>query len=519
MPRRDGKEKGIIRTGIMEKNRKRTLYAVFFLLFTALSFLYIQPRQKPAAQDPGTGPVQVPSSALTRKTSQEDGLVTTWFEDEAGNLTFAADLRYARKTALKTENGILESYYDTEGNPARNTSGYYAVLREYNERGEARRLTFLGADGKPVITHEGYAVIERTFDEAGRTAEEFYFDENGEPVCTPSAGYGKRNEYDESGRISRMTFLDLSGEPMMTAAGYASVVRVYDSAEGPAAYEYYYDAQGEPAALSLGEYGIHLEYNAEGNASAVTYLGRDGRPAATTAGYTTVRRTFYPNNYIETERYYDADGKPVALAEGQYGERREAPGKTVYLDAEGNEQFSLKQALYEYPRVVILLAAALVIIPAAAGRRLNVFLLVLYTAFILYMTLMYREKGEPVIHTGLFRTYRQFISDAGTRAGILQNIWLFIPLGAIVYQLYPKKKGVLFIILFSVMIEAAQYLTGTGTCEPDDVISNGLGGLAGFAAGGLLKKLFRDRISRGGKDPGCTPCPSRRPGRDHSGLQ
>ena len=62
---------------------------------------------------------------------------------------------------------------------------------------------------------------------------------------------------------------------------------------------------------------------------------------------------------------------------------------------------------------------------------------------------------------------------------ILNNIGLFTPFGAIVYRLYPRWRVALVSVVISVTVEAVQYLLSVGLCELDDVISNGLDGIAG----------------------------------------
>ena len=94
---------------------------------------------------------------------------------------------------------------------------------------------------------------------------------------------------------------------------------------------------------------------------------------------------------------------------------------------------------------------------------------------------MYREGGDAKSNFDLFWSYREIFSDSGARADILKNIWLFIPLGAILYRLYPQKTILFVPLLLSIMIELVQLTTGTGLCELDDMFSNGLGGCIGFA--------------------------------------
>ena len=60
------------------------------------------------------------------------------------------------------------------------------------------------------------------------------------------------------------------------------------------------------------------------------------------------------------------------------------------------------------------------------------------------------------------------------------NILLFIPIGFLL-PLVVKKMPLLWGIGFSLLIEIIQFITRRGTCETDDVISNTIGLLIGYA--------------------------------------
>ena len=103
---------------------------------------------------------------------------------------------------------------------------------------------------------------------------------------------------------------------------------------------------------------------------------------------------------------------------------------------------------------------------------------------------MFRESEGATLRLEPFWSYRKILTDSDIRADILKNIWLFIPLGAILYQIYPKAKVLLIPVVLSIMIEVIQYFAGLGFCELDDVISNGLGGAIGYGMGCQAKKIL-----------------------------
>ena len=55
---------------------------------------------------------------------------------------------------------------------------------------------------------------------------------------------------------------------------------------------------------------------------------------------------------------------------------------------------------------------------------------------------------------------------------MINNIWLFIPLGTGLYRGFQKKWALLIPFIMSVAIETTQYITGLGIAELDDVFGN-----------------------------------------------
>lgn len=447
------------------------------------------------------------SSMLKQVTEQEGNTVRTDYVNEDGEITVAADLGYATLLITKNKNTQLEQYYDDQGRPTARYLMDFGVFREYDENGNNIRITHLNAWGRPAAFSGGYAIEEREYNQSGQIITTRYLDADGMPKQTKSYGYGKINEYNDQGYISKITYTDASGQPMMTGQGYAIVCRNYYESDGPesgrAGAEFYFDAAGNPVSLALGQYGVHFEYDKLGRATVRTYLDAEGNPTVTKEGYTTVTRTFRADNSIETEKYYDLEGKPFAFSEGQYGIKKEA-GQTFYLDENGNEQFNLKRLLYNQSRLVIVFAMAAIAASVCAGKKLNILFLIIYLAAICYMTLLFRENEKTGINLRLFWSYRRILRNSRVRADILKNIWLFIPLGAILYKLCPRCVILLVPVMLSAAIEGVQYITGTGLCELDDIISNSLGGIIGYETGRLLTALKHILLKKKGKNAGTT---------------
>ncbi len=475
--------------------KRNWLIITFLVLLLIASCLFISPALK-TARSP------YHSSQLEMVSTSDGDTKRTDYVNSDGRITIAADKGFA--TIVETEiseNRKLEQYFDDKGKPISRYNGYFAMLLDYDDKGNNTRITYLNIDNKPMIMANGYAIEEREYNETKRLISVKYYGTEGEPILTPLYGHGEINEYNKNGKISEITYIDITGVPVITKKGYAIVRRNYYVSEGPedgkVESEFYFDGEGNPVSLSLGEYGIHKEYDDLGRNSVVTYLDADGTPMVTNKGYTSVIRTFQANNSVATEQYQDIDGKPFPLAEGQYGFKN-TDNWVVYLDENGNEQFNLKNLLYNYSSIIIVAAIILVLLATVFNRNCNLAFAILYFIAILYLTVMFRENNGAILKLEPFWSYRKLFTDSEARADILKNIWLFIPLGAILYRRYPNGKILLIPLGLSILIEAIQYISGIGFCELDDVISNAMGGLIGYEMEKLIvdikDKLFRKQL-------------------------
>lgn len=466
--------------------KRRIIQILIFSCFTFFSAIFISPSN-------ATVRLQPRASSLQIVKTKEKNTIKTDYTDQNGVITYAADIGYATRTVTKTDDGETENYYDELGQPVPNTSGYYGLYRRYDEDGSTVITTYLSSDQKPMNSLSGYATKKQIYDETRKVIVENYYDTAGNSVCTPLYGYGKINEYVQNGNNIRTTYVNETGKPMITGMGYASVNQLLYSTDdyqnGKTEYEYYYDTEGEPVALSLGQYGVHKEYDPNGQNAVITYLDYAGNPIMTSEGYTTIKRTYFPNNYVLTERYFDIDGKPYALSEGQYGIERDEQLKVWYLNENGERQFNLKKLLYNRSYSVILLAGTVIFLSIVLGKRMNILFLFAYVGCIVYVTLLFREDGTNRLNLQLLWSYRQVFKDDKVLADILRNIWMFIPLGTILHMIYPRKTVLFIPVILSILIETIQFITGTGLCELDDVISNSTGSMIGYGIGVCLRSV------------------------------
>ena len=439
---------------------------------------------------------QIRSSSLNVEKTTEGDTERIDYVDKDGNITYAADKHYATVITTKNGNTILEKYLDAEGHPAIQTLGYYALLREYNEENQDYKITYLGVDGDPVIIRSGYSTAVRTFNEEGYIEYEFYYGIDGEPVETNNLIYGCFREYNENGRNVRITYLDQYHNPTISGQGFSILFRdFYEEGRlaGKVKEEYYFDTDGTPISLSLGQFGMLREYDELGRETVVKYLDADGTPIITNEGYTVVKRSYNEDDTIKTEQYYDIEGNPVSLSEGQYGYRVE-DGTKIYLDSEGNDIFNLRNYLCSHQNIVIILCVFVVFISVMLGRKLNIILLFFYILFIIYMTILYRKNGTYYYNFKPFWSYVQSFYNKELRWEIINNVLLFIPLGSILSKILSQKRAMLLVICLSILIELLQLITGTGLCEIDDLINNTIGGLIGFIISRVLLTISKEYI-------------------------
>ena len=477
-------------TGKIDSKKSNTIGEIAFLFLISTIFLLL--------------PIQVyaeeqlfRSSSLCEKVTYKDNIERLDFVDDKGDITFASNKHYATVIKTKGRDSVREEYFDEKGNPAEQTLGHYGLMREYNELGQDYKITYLDINREPTMNNYGYAVVVREYDEKGRINRELYFDNNEKPVKTRFLASACSKEYDDNDRMIAIYYLDIEGNYVVTSWGYAIAhFSYYESGSfaGRIKFEYYFDDKLLPTTLANGQSGLYHEYDEYGRSILLTYLDADGNPIVNHEGYTTIKRTYYADDSVQTELYYDINGNPICLSEGQYGFLYRK-GEKIYINAEGKEIFSLKNYLYNNQAGVILLSILAIIISLVMNKRMNCVFIFLYCIFVLYMTLMHRDTGPARYNFVPFKSYMQINANPEAIWGIINNILLFVPIGAALYRIYPRAKILFIPLILSVAIEALQLIMGIGHCELDDIIHNGFGGLAGFQIAKLTTCLW-NRIKK-----------------------
>ena len=451
------------------KLKQKSAHALL-LAFILASILFLLPD---ASVDHDSG---FTSSELEVKETVEKNVTSTSYVNSEDTVTDAIDMGYA--TVQRTRNSagqVTEEFYlDATGNPVKRYGAYYGILYEYTSENVV--IEYLGADKQPMMLGAGYSAIVRTLVD-GKATDDFYYDLNMQPVQCTGGYYGLHREYDEQGLNYAITYLGENRQPVICTSGYAVKTYLRDS-EGTVIGERYFDTEGKPVKSSLGQYGELYQRDEQGRISQITYLGADGNPTPTNAGYTVMKRTYHRDGTADTDMYFDADGNPMVLSKGQHGIK--SSGKVnLLLDKNGHVMLCVDNILNGFPFMVVISGCVICLLILLLPKKMSIFLTAVYVVFIIYETLMFRETGEAKTNFVLFSYADRFLTEQAVRVGVVNNIWLFAPLGAGLCRIIQKKWVLLVPFVMSVAIETAQYITGLGIAEFDDVFGNTMGGWIG----------------------------------------
>ena len=142
----------------------------------------------------------------------------------------------------------------------------------------------------------------------------------------------------------------------------------------------------------------------------------------------------------------------------------------------------------------MLAGTILLLLILLSTRRISLLLLLAYLGFIVYMTILNRSSQGNILYLTLpLNAYLFF-----TNSEIMMNIWLFVPLGAILYKLFRMWQIFLIPIVITLVIETTQIVYGVGAFELTDIIANTMGGMIGIAGCYVLEpiamKIYKRRI-------------------------
>ena len=339
---------------------------------------------------------------------------------------------------------------------------------------------------KTVALNKNYATVVKTYDQDGNCILEQYFDNHGKPTMTANGNYALRREYNTQGQWITSTYLDENLTPVAGRNRYASIRRTYNTI-GKTDIDMYYGSNGLPAADLKGRYGVRYEYNEDENVSVITNLDASGKAMNNLDHYAVVKRTYTSNGKLYTEMFYDKDGNPARLNSGQYGYVY-VNNTPICLNKDGHRMFVLRHFLLHSTLIVLLFGVILLLLILLSNRTMAWLLLLPYLTFIVYMTMINREVGSSIITWTIPPNYYLFFVNGE----ILANIWLFVPLGALLYKLSHMWEIIALPIVLTLLIETSQLVLDIGAFEFSDLIANSLGGAMGIVVCYLLEPIVNN---------------------------
>ena len=334
-----------------------------------------------------------------------------------------------------------------------------------------------------VALDKNYATVVKTYDSNGNCILEQYYNKNGRPAVLINGNSALHKEYNAKGQWIYSTYLNSKLDPIPGSNGYTSIHRTYNII-GKTDTDMYYDIDGLPVCDLTGKYGVRYEYNKDQKISTVTNLDVNGNAMKNSDHYAIIKRTYTPDGKLHTQMFYDEKGNPAKLSGGQYGYVY-VNGKPICLNKDGQRLFVLRHFLLNYIIIVLIIGVLLLLLILICDHAVNWIILLLYMAFIAYMTMMHREAGSSIITWSIPPNYYLFFMDGE----ILANIWLFVPLGAILYKLSHMWEIIAFPIALTLLIETTQLILVIGAFECSDLIANTLGGVIGIMICYLLEPV------------------------------
>ena len=444
---------------------KKAILILPFLALIALTILSLLPEK-----------AGVLSLFLTTELTEDDNTIRSDYVDEDGRITYASNLKYATIIKAKEDGRVvLEEYFDENGKPAASNNNSAAISHTYNDKEQTEWIHYLDVSGKPVVISSGYDSIHRSYNEDGLAETDTYYI-GGQQVEHNDEFYGfKRAAYNDQYKPVELQYLDQNGELKLQKNGYAIINREYWDDTWLVKRDFYFDVDGRPVADQDGKFGYYREYDDKEREVLTTYLDADGMPMNGRIGYATIR-TEYENGAVK-KLYYDKDGNPTTIGRNQYGTET-VDGRTHYLNADGSRMLRIDNFMYNEPLLVMIIGIILTVLTLFVKNCGRLILLFVSIAIIIIMTLLFRETGAADGQILIFRSFENIFKSRTTMHNVINNIWLFVPLGAILYKHGSLRW--LIPIIASITIELLQLAFGIGVFEVTDIICNSIGGLIGY---------------------------------------
>ena len=231
------------------------------------------------------------------------------YDDDAGNQP-VADNDGIHETLCSYNDKRQQTRWQVFGlnrKPAEDEEGDHLVLKEFDERGRATKITRLRADGSPNWDRElGIATRIQMFDSENRWIEQAYYDAEDHLVTGPHGFAKGSNVYHSDSRVEYHLFGPDGNPALNPLAGYA--IKKTDPRNRGDTTETYHGPDGALITGPEGYAEVHRRWSNEGVLLSVAWFGPDGAPVAGPAGYHRAERGTGASEVI---KYFDTQNREL----------------------------------------------------------------------------------------------------------------------------------------------------------------------------------------------------------------
>jgi hypothetical protein len=247
---------------------------------------------------------------------------------DAAHATGASHMAFERDSAGRD---TKVSFFNGAGQPTPNGEGVYGYTINRNEAGWLTQLTNVDAQGKPMANRAGVIGYGAFWDKAGRLVRSENRDAEGKPA-TINGITASTIEYDDAGNATRVTGLGPDGklarytnnnwvvQEIATDQFGEFITRKYSKLDADdklsllGEWSATYDDFGYPREVkvtgSQNNYRTAFQHDQRGNLTEEKNLDAEGRPVLNDKGYAIRRHsyTFSPKGMRSEQSYFDAAG-------------------------------------------------------------------------------------------------------------------------------------------------------------------------------------------------------------------
>lgn len=286
---------------------------------------------------------------------------------DAAHATGASHMEFERDPA---GHDLKVTFFNGAGQPTPNGDGVYGYKIDRDGNGRLVRLTNVDAEGKPMANRAGTIGFALTWDSSGRPTR-FQIQDGEAKLTAVNGLSAITTEYDNAGNASRVTRLGIDGRLPRNSSEWVVEEIAYDQWGQIVARKYFktdgdeklssagewsasYDDFGYPREVKVAgpqSYRTGFQHDERGNLTEETTLDDAGHPIANDKGYA-IRKLSYkfgPDGMFWDERYFDAAGAKTYCSAG-YHRLTDQFSSTGVLRRQTTED--LDQSRFQYQRDV-----------------------------------------------------------------------------------------------------------------------------------------------------------------------